>query len=117
MAADNPDARNALLSLAGTQTIPAGSWINIAAALGGDKFSIGTISAENNPNVRTWHLNYGNQNYYTQPQPLTPEQVQQRMGVIDQFLATNPGEAAVALLQQTRGRLQGRLGTATAPGQ
>lgn len=117
MAADNPEARNALLSLAGTQTIPAGSWINIAAALGGDKFAIGAISAENNPNVRTWHLNYGNQNYYTQPQPLTPEQVQQRMGVIDQFLAANPGEAAVALLQQTRGRLQGRLGNASTPGQ
>ncbi len=117
MAADNPEARNALLAQASTGTIPAGTWINIAASLGGDKFAIGTISAQNNPNVRTWHLNYGNQNYYSQPQPLTPEQVQQRIGVIDQFIAANPGEAAVSLLQQTRGRLQGRLGTATAPGQ
>ena len=117
MAADNPDARNSLLAQAGNGSIALGSWINIASALGGDKYAIGTISAQDNPNVRTWHLNYGNQNYYTQPQPLTPEQVQQRMGVIDQFLTTHPGEAAVALLQQTRGRLQGRLGNASAPGQ
>ena len=117
MAADSPDARNALLAQAGTGTIPTGTWINIAAALGGEKFAIGTMAAGTNPNIRTWHLNYGNQNYYSQPQPLTPEQVQQRMGVIDQFLATNPGEAAAALLQQARGRLQDRLGNATVPGQ
>jgi len=110
LSADNADARALLLDQARKGTIPEATWINVAAALAGDKFAIGTQSAASNPNLRTWHLSYGNQNYYAQPGNLTPQQIQQRLGLVDQFLsvaANNP--AAVAALQNSRNTLAGRL--------
>src|SRR6185503_3897329 len=80
------DARDIILEQAKQAAIPDASWINIAGALAGDQFHIGSASAENNPNLRTWHLAYGNQNYFAKSVPLTPDQVQQRLGLIDQFL-------------------------------
>jgi hypothetical protein len=109
VAADNPDARNALLDQARRGAIPSATWINIAAALGGDRFQIGAIDAQSTPNVRTWHLNFGNQNYYAAPMPLTQDQINQRLGIIDQFIAANPGEFAAAALQDARSKLQGRI--------
>lgn len=110
LSADNADARNLLLDQARKGSIPAATWINVAAALAGDRFAIGSKSAEANPNLRTWHLSYGNQNYYAQPSVMTPDQIQQRLGLFDQFLqvaANNP--AAVAALQNARNGLANRL--------
>ncbi len=108
-AADNAEARNALLEQAGKGTIPTATWINIAAALGGERFYIGTMDAQTAPNVRTWHLNYGNQNYYAVPSPLNGAQIDQRLAVFDQFINSNPGSAAVQILQDARSKLQGRI--------
>ena len=106
LAPDYAQARDALLEQAKQAAIPNATWINIAAALIGDKFQIGSASAENNPNLRTWHLAYGNQNYYATPTPLTADQVQQRLGIIDQFLAVNANNSfASAALNEARNRL------------
>ncbi|MFM1768704.1 MAG: hypothetical protein RJA22_1233 [Verrucomicrobiota bacterium] len=116
LSADHADARNLLLEQARQGAIPAASWINVAAALAGDRFAIGAKSAEANPNLRTWHLVYGNQQFYAQPGQLSPDQIQQRLGLVDQFMtvaANNP--AAVAALQNARNTLAGRLPTPPAP--
>ena len=109
-AADNPDARNALLKLAQGGSIPNATWINIAAAVSGERFQIGTIDAQTNPNVRTWHLNYGNQNYWASPVPLTQAQVEQNMALADQLIASNPGPAALVALEDAKNKLRGRTG-------
>src|SRR5436190_17396413 len=108
-AAESPEARNALLEQAGKGTIPTATWINIAAALGGERYYIGSMDAQTAPNVRTWHLNYGNQNYYALPTPLNGAQIDQRLGLFDQFIAANPGGPAVQILQDARNKLQGRI--------
>ncbi len=106
---DYADARDVILDQAKQNAIPDATWINIAGALTGEKFQIGSASSDNNPNLRTWHLAYGNQNYYAMPTPLTPDQVQQRLGLIDQFLAVNVNNAfATAALQDARTKLLGR---------
>jgi hypothetical protein len=108
-AAESPEARNALLEQASRGTIPPATWINIAAALGGERFYIGTMDAQTAPNVRTWHLNYGNQNYYAVPSPLNAAQIDQRLALFDQFINANPGGPAVQILQDARNKLQSRI--------
>ena len=106
---DYADARDVILDQAKQNAIPDATWINIAGALTGEKFQIGSASSDNNPNLRTWHLAYGNQNYYAMPMPLSADQVQQRLGLIDQFLAVNVNNAfATAALQDARTKLLGR---------
>jgi hypothetical protein len=109
LAANSPEARDTLLDQARRGTIPAATWLNIAAALGGERFQIGALDPREYPNARTWHLNYGNQNYFARPEPLTPEQGSQRLALIDQFIAANPGQAALAALQDARNKLQARI--------
>jgi len=116
LSADNNDARELLLEQARKGSIPPATWINVAAALAGDRFAIGSKSPEANPNLRTWHLVYGNQQFYAQPGQLSPDQVQQRLGLLDQFMtvaANNP--AAVAALQNARNSLANRVPTIPAP--
>jgi hypothetical protein len=111
---DYPEARDALLEQAKQSAIPNATWINIAAALIGDRFQIGSASAENNSNLRTWHLAYGNQNYYATPTPLSAEQVQQRLGLIDQFLAVNMNNSfASAALLEAKSKLLARQTAST----
>ncbi len=111
---DYPEARDALLEQAKQSAIPNATWINIAAALIGDRFQIGSASAESNPNLRTWHLAYGNQNYYATPTPLSAEQVQQRLGLIDQFLGVNVNNAfATASLLEAKSKLLARQTAST----
>lgn len=106
---DHPDAREVLLEQSRQAAIPDATWINIAAALTGERFQIGSASTENNPNLRTWHLAYGNQNYYASPIQLTPEQVQQRLTILDQFLGVNANNSfAAAALQEARSKLLAR---------
>lgn len=111
---DYPEARDALLEQARQSTIPNATWINIAAALMGDRFQIGSASAENNPNLRTWHLAYGNQNYYATQSPLSAEQVQQRLGILDQFLAVNVNNSfATTALLEAKSKLLARQTAST----
>jgi hypothetical protein len=111
---DNAQARDALLEQARQAAIPNATWINIAAAFIGDKFQIGSASTENNSNLRTWHLAYGNQNYYAAPTPLTADQVQQRLGIIDQFLGVNANNSfATAALMEAKNRLLARQQAST----
>jgi hypothetical protein len=116
LSADHAEARELLLDQARKGSIPPATWINVAAALAGDRFAIGAKSPEANPNLRTWHLVYGNQQFYAQPGQLSPDQVQQRLGLLDQFMtvaANNP--AAVAALQNARNTLANRVPTIPAP--
>ncbi len=111
---DHADARNVLMEQARQGTIPGATWINIASSLSGDKFQIGNPTTANNPNLRTWHLSYGNQNYFASPGPLTADQVQQRLGLVDQFLTVNANNPiAQTALQDARNKLTARQGTGT----
>lgn len=108
---DYPDAHNALLEQAKQGTIPGATWINIAASLAGEKFAIGNPPAGSNPNLRSWHLSYGNQNYFATPAPLTAEQAQQRLGLLDQYLTLNHNNPiAQTALQDARNKLIARQG-------
>ena len=111
---ENAEARNAMLEHARQGNIPSATWINIAASLAGDKFQIGTAPVENNSNLRSWHLSYGNQNYFATATPLTPEQIQQRVGLVDQFMALNNNNSlASTALQEARNKLVARSGVAS----
>ena len=113
LSADHPDARNVLMEQAKQGTIPGATWINIASSLSGDKFQIGSPTTANNPNLRSWHLSYGNQNYFASPGPLTADQVQQRLGLVEQFLTLNANNSiAQTALQDARNKLIARQGAA-----
>ncbi|MEY2410379.1 MAG: hypothetical protein QOF48_3049 [Verrucomicrobiota bacterium] len=110
---DNAEARNALMEQARQGNIPGATWINIAASLAGERFQIGTAPAETNPNMRSWHLSYGNQNYFATTGPLTAEQIQQRLGLVDQFMALNNNNSiASTALQDARNKLANRFNAA-----
>jgi hypothetical protein len=115
--AQSPEASTALLELARKGQIPDFAWAKIALGLGGDQYGMFGFSAEGKPDVpnvpglTTYHVESGNQNFYSLPASLlcTPEQVEQRRGLIDQLLATKPGPDAVQALQQARAWLSGTV--------
>jgi len=110
-ARDNPEVQRFLIDQTQKGTIPTATWINIAAAITGERFHIGTMDAQTSPNVRTWHLNYGNQNYYAVPEPLSGPQLNQAASLINQLIAAKPGDAAVQILQDALNKAQNRSGT------
>ena len=121
MMPDNPQAREAVIAAIRQGTIPEATMINIAASAAGDKFQIGTSPVENNPNLRSWHLSYGNQNYYSTPQNLTADQLHQRAALVEELFAARnqligqSGSAAEQFaignnaLQDARNRIMARL--------
>jgi hypothetical protein len=117
VSAQTPDASAALLKLARQGQIPENMWPKIALGLGGDQYGMFSFSADgkpevpNVPGVTMYHVETGNQNFYSLPAMaiLTPEQVDQRRSLIDQLLATKPGPGAVAALQQARAWLSGAV--------
>ena len=75
---------------------------------------IGTLPADNTSlagsNPKSYHLSYGNQSFYSVSGsvPLAPDQISQRVALIDQLLAVNPNPAAADVLQRARASLISR---------
>jgi hypothetical protein len=57
--------------------------------------------------LKTTHIQFGNQNYYSAPMLLSPEDVTQRLALIDELLAANSNPTAREALQRSRDSLSG----------
>jgi hypothetical protein len=111
---DQPRAAEALVQQAREGRIPLSAWSAIAEALGGIQTHIsdGVIPDDSTlaagvRKVRWVHLDIGNQNYYaTQPLSMPPEEIGQRISILDQLLAFNSDPSVVSKLQEQRKNLQ-----------
>ncbi len=111
VATERPDALQALLEQSKLSQIPSSTWLNIASILAGDRMQIGTAPIE--PQLRSFHLQNGNQNFYTIPDrsEWTPDQVNRNIAVIDRLLDGNNNATAVAALQDAKAKLLARSQT------
>ena len=117
LAGDYPDAGAALIEQARRNQISDATWRKIAAGLAGDQYQIGSPSELNAlrslmPGLKTYHIEAGNQNFYSLPlNPNLPsDQLSQRLALIDQLLASTSSPAAMEALQSARTLLVKRPG-------
>lgn len=109
LAAQNPAAASSLAEYARANQISDRNWRQVVAGLAGDQYQFGTDSAAASatpatPGYKTYHIEKGNQNFYSLP--IVPDAlVAQRIAIIDQLLATTSNSAAVQQLQQARATL------------
>jgi hypothetical protein len=112
-AGQSPDAANALIEQARLNQISDSTWRQIGWMLGGDEYQFGNQFINTNlppafgPGVRTFHIESGNQNYYTTSvlPNLTMDQINQRRAFIDQLLTVATSPVAVQGLQAARASL------------
>src|SRR5207249_11168215 len=115
MAAEYPDAGAALVEQARRNQIPDSAWRKIAAGLTGDQYQIGmppelSAPTPTMPGLKTYHIESGNQNFYSLPlDPNLPnDQISQRVALIDQLLAIASSPAAKEALKNARALLGNR---------
>jgi len=123
LSVSNPEARDALLAQVAANRISPNIWPYLSQALTGDEVQVAdsvfdrVLSRATGRELKTTHINFGNQNFYRMPtiDTLTPDQISQQVALVDQFLevaGSNP--AAVQSLQQARAVLERRLTQAEA---
>jgi hypothetical protein len=107
-----PAASAALLEQAKLNQIPNATWINISEVLAGHSYQIGgpeadSAGAASGSNIKSYHLEFGNQNFFSSPNStvLNTDQINQRVSLIDQLLAVNSNATATELLQRSRASL------------
>ena len=111
LAGPYPEAGAALVDLARRNQIPPRLWPSLVASLTGEQFHLGTGLLSGAPpprtDVKTMHVVFGNQNFYSTSQLATwsNEQITQRMALLDQLA----GASAAQPLQDARALLAGRL--------
>ena len=115
MASEYPDAGAALVEQARRNQIPDSAWRKIAAGLTGDQYQIGmppelSAPTPTMPGLKTYHIESGNQNFYSLPlDPNLPnDQISQRVALIDQLLAIASSPAAKEALKNARALLGNR---------
>ncbi|MEY2429943.1 MAG: hypothetical protein QOJ40_2828 [Verrucomicrobiota bacterium] len=100
LAGQNPQAVDTLMQMAQNGQIANNVWVKLAPILGGDQYQSGNSTAGS----------AGGQNYSIVNGATTPDQVNQRIGLIDKFLGAVPQDsAAAAALQHERDALSGKL--------
>jgi hypothetical protein len=117
VASQFPQAQEVLLNQARQNQIPNATWYEVASVLAGHTYQIGqhdmdpAVAAATETNVKKYHLSFGNQNYYSTQTPasLGPEQITQRLALIDQLLAATSNPVAADALQRSKNQLMGRL--------
>jgi hypothetical protein len=113
LSSQNPDARMALLQQAAQNNISPSTWHAIAPFLAGDSIRFvdsgfyGPVEPGNVRDLKSTHIQFGNQNYYSAPMMLSPEEVAQRLALIDQLLAANSNPTTREALQRSRDSLSG----------
>jgi hypothetical protein len=129
IATQSENAHDTLLQLAGSNRIPANLWPYLISPLSGDEIVfqasiLGDTEAPlRNADLKTTHINYGNQNFYRTPGPasLTPDNLNRKMAFIDELLEATSDPAAVQTLNNSRERVLQRLakvsGSEKEPGQ
>ncbi len=110
MAPDSAEARAAFLEQARTD-LPAATWIKIGSLLAGEQLQIGNRADADVPETAvksTYTL--PNQTFFTTSilERLSPDQLTQRIQLIDQILAATQQPAAVDALQRARNTLLAR---------
>ncbi|MEO8427324.1 MAG: hypothetical protein ABI651_09460 [Verrucomicrobiota bacterium] len=116
VSAQYPDASAVLVEQARLNQIPETAWTKIATGLAGDQYqfsknlSDNSLPLDNVSNLKTYHVQAGNQNFYSTPVTVngSEEQINQRRALIDQLLAVNSNPAAVQALQNARAALAGK---------
>jgi hypothetical protein len=104
VAAQYPDASAALVQQAQAGQISDAAWRKIAMGLAGDQYVIGDPPGGSGPNadvlpgLKTYHINSGNQNFYSLPLE-GDAQIEQRISLINQLMATTSNPNATAALQ------------------
>jgi hypothetical protein len=119
----SPEARTVLLDQTRLNAISPYTWQTLVPILAGDQMGFLNSEYEDHTSfngvsgLKTTHLSFGNQNFYSIPGVLTPDQISQRSALIDELLALNPNQAAKDALQQARDLLSKRVPktVATAP--
>jgi hypothetical protein len=108
-AGQSPEASAALLEQARANQIPDSAWRKIATGLAGDQYQIGPPpgNAATLPGLKTYHIQNGNQNFYSLP-VAGEGQMEQRLALINQFLGATSNPAAVAALQWAQETLAGK---------
>lgn len=102
LASQNADALEALVRLAQKGQIPSEVWVRLAPILGGDQYQ---LAGSPGPDAS------GTQNYAVVNVATTPEQINQRIVVIDALLGfVEAGSGAAAALRHERDTLIGKLG-------
>ena len=117
IAARYPAARTALVEQARASQIPEPTWVEVASVLGGHSFQIGNPSADAIPsspgggNVKRYHLAFGNQNFYSAQNAvsLPAGEINERLAIVDQLLATTSNAIAGEVLGKARAALLSRL--------
>jgi hypothetical protein len=110
LSAQYPDAASALLDQARQNQIPDRAWRQIATGLAGDQFlmaldpSLTAPGSSSVPGLKTYHMQQGNQNFYSLPLAEN-SQASQRLDLINQLLSATSNPAAVAALQNVRDAL------------
>lgn len=113
MSAQYPEAGAALIEQARANQIPDAAWRRIAEGLAGDQYQFVkeivdmTSPLASAPALKTYHIESGNQNFYSTPVSanLPDDQLNQRRALIDQLLAMNSNPAAAQALQAARDKL------------
>lgn len=114
LAAFYPEAGARLIEQAKHNQIPDTLWPSIAESIAGRaRFYLGSLAdlgLTPQSGDRTFHLNAGNQNVLKRQSAvqLTPEQVQQSIGLIDSLLALNPSPVGIESLQKNKTTLSGQ---------
>lgn len=113
MAPQYPEAANALLEQVKQNQLPDWVWQKIADGLGGDQYQLTKPDPGANavlgviPGLKTYHLQDGNQTYYSLPYDpsMAADQAAQRRALIDQFLGAAQSPVALQALQAARASL------------
>lgn len=122
LSTQSPDARATLLEQARVNGISSSSWYAIGPFLAGDQIRFadsgfeGPIDSDNVRGLKTTHIQFGNQNYYSAPALLSPEEATRRLALIDELLAVNSSPAARDALQRAQAALSARLAQLTPAG-
>ena len=99
-----PDASAAILEQARLNQISDSAWSKIATGLAGDQYQIGTPPSTVMSGLKTYHIQSGNQNFYSLP--VAPDaQINERLTLINQLLSIATSPAAVSALQNARDTL------------
>ena len=109
-AAQYPEAGTALIDQARLNQIPDWAWRRIATGLAGDQYQLTNPlqnvepSAMSKPGLKTYHIEKGNQNFFSTPFSEDPsgEQLGQRLDLIDRLLAATSSSAATEALRSAR---------------
>lgn len=108
LAGENPDAFDALMQMAQDGKISNGTWMRLAPILGGDQYQVNNAPGQNGSADAAAPAS---QNYSIINGTSTPDDINQRIALIDEFLAVVPGDSAAAsALRHERGILGGKLG-------